>query len=65
MSPQLQSRKCTVPQFERVRGQACEVAVKVLRPDIDDLIKTDIECMYVAARYFAGNPHRRQTPQTC
>ena len=32
-----------------------EVAVKVLRPDIDDLIKTDIECMYVAARYFAKN----------
>ncbi len=32
-----------------------EVAVKVLRPDIDALIKTDIECMYSMARYFAKN----------
>ena len=32
-----------------------EVAVKVLRPDIDELIKVDIECMYTAARYFEKN----------
>ena len=32
-----------------------EVAVKVLRPDIDALIKVDIECMYTAARYFEKN----------
>ena len=32
-----------------------EVAVKVLRPDIDQLIKVDIECMYTAARYFEKN----------
>ncbi len=32
-----------------------EVAVKVLRPDIDALIHTDIECMYVMAKHFAKN----------
>lgn len=32
-----------------------EVAVKVLRPDIDDLIQTDIACMYTVARLFEKN----------
>lgn len=32
-----------------------EVAVKVLRPDIDALIQVDIECMHTAARYFEKN----------
>lgn len=29
-----------------------DVAVKVLRPGIDDLIRTDIRCLYAAARFF-------------
>ena len=32
-----------------------EVAVKVLRPDIDDLIHVDIEAMYTVARFFEKN----------
>lgn len=42
----------------RVRSGAWagrEVAVKVLRPDIRPLIDVDVQCMYVAARFFAKN----------